>query len=531
MPVPSRSLFSSLLSRIRSGGGFVARGSYSTAKHIAKAIGYGVAGGSVVLLVLGVNHLNGRPDLAPWHEIELEHEFTADSGVTDFAAYLELEDQIFAEMDRVFYSNSEKIERPRDSIDRFQAGSLADPRSRDRNWNRTFELAPAGPPIAGALLLHGMSDSPYSLRALGEELRRAGVHVVGLRLPGHGTVPSGLVDFEWEDMDAAVCLAMRHLRQVVADDRPLHLVGYSNGGALSVHYALETLEDPTLPAASGIVLLSPAIGVSPMASLAIWQMRLGHWLGLEKLEWNSILPEYDPYKYGSFAVNAGHQVYRLTTEISAHLDRLQKKDGGKKLRDLPPILAFQSVVDATVSTPALVSGLLARLPAPAEGGHELVLYDINRLVQAEKLLAQDPSPSIERLMTRTESPFAVRLLTNRDPSSPAARWRIRRPGGDPDAGEATTLVWPRAVYSLSHVSLPFAPDDPVYGNGEAPIDLGGPAYPLGGIALRGERGVLQVSAADQLRLRWNPFFPDLARRVGEFVTRGDKSPSPANPGL
>lgn len=512
MSAPSRSLFSRLLSRLTSGGGFVARHSYTGARHVAKAIAYGVAGGFTVLLIVGVNHLNGRPDLAPWHEIELEQEFTADADVTDFAGYLELEDRLFAELDDTFYVGP-PVAQPRDSIDRFRAGSLADPRSRHRNWNRTFELVPAGPPVAGALLLHGMSDSPYSLRALGEQLRQAGVHVVGLRLPGHGTAPSGLVDFEWEDMHAAVTLAMRHLREVTGQ-RPIHLVGYSNGGALSVHYAMETLDDPSLPAASGVVLLSPAIGVTPMASLAVWQMRLGHWLGLEKLEWNSILPEYDPYKYGSFAVNAGHQVYRLTTEISAHLDRLQ---GSGKLERLPPILAFQSVVDATVSTPALVKGLLARLPAD---GHELVLYDINRLVQAEKLLAQDPSSEIERLMTRADLPFTVELLTNQTASVAGLGRRIVRPGQPAAPGapvEPTDLVWPGQVYSLSHVSLPFAPDDPVYGPGDSAIDLGGPAYPLGSLALRGERGVLQVSAAEQLRLRWNPFFPDLASRVVSFV--------------
>jgi hypothetical protein len=47
-----------------------------------------------------------------------------------------------------------------------------------------------------------------------------------------------------------------------------------------------------------MVLLSPEIGVIPLAALAIWQARLGHLLGLQKLEWNSILPEYEPYKYG-----------------------------------------------------------------------------------------------------------------------------------------------------------------------------------------------------------------------------------------
>ena len=44
-----------------------------------------------------------------------------------------------------------------------------------------------------------------------------------------------------------------------------------------------------------------------------------------------------------------------------------------------------------------------------------------------------------------------------------------------------------------------------------------PGIQLGGIALRGERGVLQMGALDILRLRWNPFDSYLERRVIEFL--------------
>ena len=45
-----------------------------------------------------------------------------------------------------------------------------------------------------------MSDSPYSLRAIGQSLNQQHFWVVGLRLPGHGTAPSGLLSIHWEDM-------------------------------------------------------------------------------------------------------------------------------------------------------------------------------------------------------------------------------------------------------------------------------------------------------------------------------------------
>ena len=42
---------------------------------------------------------------------------------------------------------------------------------------------------------------------------------------------------------------------------------------------------------------------------------------------------------------------------------------------MPPVLTFQSVVDFTLSTPAILSAPYAHLPA---NGSELVLFDLNR---------------------------------------------------------------------------------------------------------------------------------------------------------
>ncbi len=100
-----------------------------------------------------------------------------------------------------------------------------------------------------------------------------------------------------------------------------------------MHYALATLTDNLLPKADGLVLVSPAIGVTSLAAFAVWQARLGHLLGLDKLAWNSIGLEYDPFKYNSFAVNAGDQVYRLTSEIQNLLTKNKNTD---RLAQLPP---------------------------------------------------------------------------------------------------------------------------------------------------------------------------------------------------
>src|SRR5690606_2875205 len=119
----------------------------------------------------------------------------------------------------------------------------------------------------GVLLLHGYSDSPYSLRGLGALMREAGGYVVGLRIPGHGTAPAALKYTTAEDMTAAVRLAMRHMKQAMGA-RPVFIVGYSNGAALALHYDLEAIEDASLPVPAGLVLLSPEIGISRAAAYA-----------------------------------------------------------------------------------------------------------------------------------------------------------------------------------------------------------------------------------------------------------------------
>jgi len=326
---------------------------------------------------------------------------------------------------------------------------------------------------------------------------------VGLRIPGHGTAPVGLTDVRWEDMAAAVRLAARHLAERVGD-APLFVVGYSNGGALAVEYALASLRDPGLPRLEAIVLFSPEIGISPAAALAVWQERIGRLLGLEKLAWSSIGLEYDPFKYQSFAINAARQAHRLTGEIARRIT--EAAGSGDGLAGFPRVLVLQSAVDATVSTPAVIQGLLARLPAR---GNELVLFDLNRRTAIPELLRHDPAGMLTALL-RDPTPFTLRVVTNESATSLQVVERLRLEGTDVTSRRRLGLSWPRDVFSLSHVALPFPPTDPLYGDERAEPS---PGIRLGRVALRGERGVLRVPAADMLRARSNPFFPYVGERI------------------
>jgi alpha-beta hydrolase superfamily lysophospholipase len=474
------------------------------ARFLLQLLGYGllcsIIGGVTVYILI----VESGPDLSVWHRADLDAEFTVESDVSSFSQYLELEDRLFEQLDELVYA--EVPQGKRNFINRFSRGSLSDPERWPVNWNRSFVLANEKPTV-GVLLLHGLSDSPYSLRALGERLHEAGAYVLGLRIPGHGTAPSALVETRWQDMAAAVRLAARQV-EVTVGDQPFFIVGYSNGGALALEYTLSTLDDTSLPSPSGLVLLSPEIRVSEIAAFAVWQARLGHLLGFEKLAWNTVLPEYDPFKYGSFPINAGDLAHRITIHVQDRLTALQNTG---KLEKMPPILAFQSSVDATVTPQALIDSLFARLPL---ADHELVLFDINRNADIEELLASDPMTVFQPLLDDDTPSYDLTVVTNESEESR----RVVALRNDPDKpGEATSdylSEWPAGIFSLSHVALPFPPEDPVYGGPSAGES---PGIQLGSLDFRGERGVLRVSGTDLLRLRWNPFYDYIQSRTLQFM--------------
>jgi alpha-beta hydrolase superfamily lysophospholipase len=461
--------------------------------------------------VAGVIALSARgcknPQLKPWHTEELTTEFTARKvdEIRTFDDYRQLEDRLFAQLQEKVYLGTPT--GPEYTLVRYSKGSAADPLNRNPNWNRSFEF-PVDAPAGGVLLLHGMSDSPYSLRALGKTLNQRKYWVIGLRLPGHGTAPSGLTRIKWEDMAAAVRLSVDHLVSKV-EAKSIHIIGYSTGATLALDFALDALEGQIEPVPVSLILISPAIGIHPAAAFAQWKRRLSVLPGLGGLAWLQIEPEFDPYKYNSFATNAAEQVYRLTRSVARRIaDRARSHPNSV----LPPTLVFKSTVDATVSTDAVVDRLLKRLKPHR---HELVLFDINRFAAKSTLLVSDPAPLTARLIKDETLPFAVTLITNKNTESTSVVANRKAPfSAEASKTEPLSLAWPVGVISLSHVALPFPPDDPLYGQrhpGNSDVLF------LGQMAIQGELGLLRLPSDWLLRLRHNPFYAFLETRMLKWI--------------
>ena len=446
-----------------------------------------------------------QPEL--WHTVDLGEEFNRDKldQVASFSDYLALEDRLFDQLDRDVYAETKS--GPDHRLERYSRGSSADPSGRTPNWNRSFELG-LDQPKGAVLLLHGMSDSPYSLRAIGSALHQNGYRVLGLRLPGHGTAPSGLLGVHWQDMAAAVKLAMQHLAVGAGGDN-IHLIGYSTGAPLALNFTLDAEHDPLLETPASLILVSPALGISPAAALAQWKRRLSYLPGLEHLAWLDMLPEFDPYKYNSFATNAAGQVHLLTNAVAARI-AARTRSGTAAL--LPPILVLKSTVDATVSTRAVVNNLLRHVNS---GRHELVLFDINRQALVSSILVSDPGPLTNELMSDSTLPFSLTVISNKSPESREVIARHKPPLSlEVNYSDTIGVAWPEQIISLSHIALPFPPNDPLYGRYRP--DNEGEIF-LGYVAIQGERGLLKFSSDWLIRLRHNPFYDYLGQRVLDWV--------------
>lgn len=477
--------------------------------RILKYIGLIAVTAMVVLVGGRIYGVQNGPPLKQWHT-HVPHELSRDElRRADWNAYMAAENAAFAE---VRAEVMDKLPRE-DQVpgNRYYEASPLNAAHFAQDWNRSFVLEPKGQPAGAVVLLHGLTDSPYSLRHIAELYRDHGFVAVAMRMPGHGTVPAGLTNIDWKDWSEATRLAVREARRRVPAPLPLHVVGYSNGGALAMNYALDALDDESLARPDRLVLITPMIGVTALSRFAGVLGWPAVFPAFEKAAWLGITPEFNPFKYNSFPVNGARQSSLLTRDLQAHIER---EASAGRLARLAPILTFQSVVDATVSTRAIVTSLYERLPA---NGSELVLFDMNRSAKFGPLLndASDPQPA--RLLAPAPRSFRATWITNDDTGSLQVVERATEAGAVAEKVRPLGLAFPREVYSLSHVALPFPVTDGLYGlQPDGREDFG---ISLGALAVRGENRALAVSSDFLTRLLSNPFYPYMADRIEEGLPR------------
>ncbi len=100
----------------------------------------------------------------------------------------------------------------------------------------------------GAVVIHGFTGNPASMRGVATALADNGFHVELPRLPGHGTHVDDMLPTRWADWAGEVEAAYQRLRQRAAD---IVVVGLSMGGALTLRLGADH------PDVAGLVCINP----------------------------------------------------------------------------------------------------------------------------------------------------------------------------------------------------------------------------------------------------------------------------------
>jgi carboxylesterase len=101
---------------------------------------------------------------------------------------------------------------------------------------------------AGAVVLHGFTGNPSSVRGLAQALADQGFHVEMPRLPGHGTVIGDMLPTRWPDWAGEAEAAYQRIRERA--DR-IVVAGLSMGGALALRLGADH------PDVAGLVCVNP----------------------------------------------------------------------------------------------------------------------------------------------------------------------------------------------------------------------------------------------------------------------------------
>ena len=178
------------------------------------------------------------------------------------------------------------------------------------------------------LLMHGWTGSPAHMRPLATSLNEAGFTVRGTLLAGHGTTVEEMVGTGWRDWIRSAAVEAIELAE---SGRPLHLVGLSMGGIISLLLA------PVLEAASVTTINSPQAVRNRRARFA------GIYRGIDRID-----PREPPAPASPEMQQFQQQYDARPVGTAAELGDLIRAARRNLHRVTCPVLVIQSRADETV---------------------------------------------------------------------------------------------------------------------------------------------------------------------------------------
>jgi carboxylesterase len=176
--------------------------------------------------------------------------------------------------------------------------------------------SPGGGPH-GALVVHGFTGSPVSMRPLAEVLADAGFAVELPRLPGHGTSVEDAVETGWDDWLSEAERALTALQARTPDGRVV-VVGLSMGGALTAALAQGH------PELAGIVLINTPVAAPPELTTGLEEMLAGGVDVFDSIGGDIADPEADEVSYDATPVRALVTMLMAAPDVRARLPEIQQ---------------------------------------------------------------------------------------------------------------------------------------------------------------------------------------------------------------
>lgn len=194
----------------------------------------------------------------------------------------------------------------------------------------------------GALLCHGFTGSPASLRPWAGYLAAEGLSVSLPRLPGHGTSWQELARTRWEDWYGEIDRAFEELR---GRTDQIFAMGLSMGACLALRLA-ELRGDQV----SGLVLVNPSVALDDRRLLVSPVLKF-------------VLPSVPGIGSDIKREGVTELAYdRVPVRAAASLPPLWRLTAGRLGEITQPVLVYRSTVDHVVGPPSM-RVLTAGLPA------------------------------------------------------------------------------------------------------------------------------------------------------------------------
>jgi len=201
------------------------------------------------------------------------------------------------------------------------------------------------------VLVHGLSDSPYFMQAIGNKFYDLGFNVLMPLMPGHGINSSEEAEKKMDSLDVKDWFAEVAFAVACARDlgQKVSIGGLSNGGLLSTYHTIVAPQEIT----GGLFLFSAALDIGDIKENLL---RADNFLVSFVLETAENIQESErgplvnndrnPYRYSWIPMNGNVQLSNCIKEIENYYDRHNQP----KYSDIDrPVFAAHSESDKAAS--------------------------------------------------------------------------------------------------------------------------------------------------------------------------------------